>query len=125
MTPMTSTLAMAFRRREQALLEVSRVRSFSFQIYLAHGLWDWPEKNGRAGCANMDWLDHCDKVMAQLIGIGDELGRFLSLPTSSRSRHRMMASGRREAARTVKVRTKHGKCPCPTFLLTDIITIIL
>jgi len=102
-TPMTSTLAMAFRRREQALYEISRVRSFSFQIYLAHALWDWPEHGGRAGCTNMNWLEHCDYVMAQLIGIGDELCRFLSLPTSSRSRHRMTRSGRREAARTVKV----------------------
>lgn len=100
---MTSSLAMAFRRRESALLEISKVRSFSFQIYLAHALWDWPEDNGRAGCANIDWVEHCDKVMAQLIGIADELCRFLSLPTSSRSRHRMTKSGRREAARTVKV----------------------
>lgn len=93
---------MAFQRRERALMDISRVRSFSYQIYLAHALWDWPEKGGRAGCTDMNWLEHCDYVMAQLIGIGDDLCRFLSLPTSSRSRHRMTKSGRREAARTVK-----------------------
>ena len=100
-TPMTSSLAMAFRRREQALVEISRVRSFSFQIYLAHALWD-SEKGGRTASTDTNWLEHCDFVMAQLIGIGDELSRFLSLPSSSRSRHRMTRSGRREAARTVK-----------------------
>ena len=93
---------MAFRRRERALFEISRVRSFSFQIYLAHALWDWPENGGRAGSTDTNWLEHCDFVMSQLIGIGDELCRFLSLPSSSRSRHRMTKSGRREAARTVK-----------------------
>lgn len=100
--PMTTSLSMAFRRREQALYEISRIRSFSFQIYTAHALWDW-DPPGRAA-ANVDWLVHCDKVLAQLIGIGDELCRFLSLPTSSRSRHRMTRSGQKEAARIVKVK---------------------
>jgi len=49
------------------------------------------------------WLNHCDAVLAQLIGIGDELSRFLTLPTASRSRHRMTRSGRLEAARTMEV----------------------
>jgi len=44
-----------------------------------------------------------DAVLSQLIGIGDELARFLSLPTTSRSRHRMTRQGRREAARTIEV----------------------
>ena len=35
--------------------------------------------------------------------VGDELCRFLTLPTTSRSRHRMTKSGRREAARTAEV----------------------
>jgi hypothetical protein len=100
-TPMASSLSMAFTRREQALYEINRVRSLSFQIYTAHALWDW-DPPGRAA-ANVDWLAHCDKVLAQLIGIGDELCRFLSLPTSSRSRHRMTGRGQKEAARIVKV----------------------
>jgi hypothetical protein len=100
--PMTSSLSMVFARREKALFEISRIRSFSFQIYTAHALWDW-DPPGRAA-ANVDWLVHCDKVLAQLIGIGDELCRFLSLPTSSRSRHRMTRGGQKEAARIVKVK---------------------
>jgi len=42
-------------------------------------------------------------VLAQLIGIGDELSRFLTLPTPSRTRHRMTHRGRKEAARTMEV----------------------
>jgi len=41
--------------------------------------------------------------MAQLIGIFDELSRFLTLPTSSRSRHKFTTAGRLEAARTMEV----------------------
>jgi hypothetical protein len=41
--------------------------------------------------------------MAQLVGIGDELSRFLTLPATSRSRHRMTKQGRQEAARTIEV----------------------
>jgi len=66
-------------------------------------LWDWPEGGGRAGCKDFDFLEHCDAVLAQLVGIGDELSRFLTLPTTSRSRHRMTKGGRREAARTIEV----------------------
>jgi hypothetical protein len=51
----------------------------------------------------VDWVEHCDAVLAQLIGIGDELSRFLTLPTASRSRHRMTRAGRKEAARTMEV----------------------
>lgn len=101
--PMSASLQMSFTRREQALLRISQVRSFAYQIYLAHAFWDWDANGGRAGCRNVNWLDHSDAVMAQLIGIGDELSRFLSLPTSTRSRHRLTRSGRREAARTCEV----------------------
>jgi hypothetical protein len=53
-TPMTSSLTMAFMRCERALLEISRVRSFSFQIYMAHALWDW-DPLGRAGSTVNCW----------------------------------------------------------------------
>mmetsp|Transcript_13727 Transcript_13727/g.19627 ORF Transcript_13727/g.19627 Transcript_13727/m.19627 type:complete len:289 (+) Transcript_13727:1007-1873(+) len=96
---------MAFRRRELALLHITRLRSASFQIYLSHALWDWHSSTGGSGrnCAGFDWLKHTDKVLEELIGMGDELSRFLTLPTSSRSRHRMLKSGRLEAAQTIEV----------------------
>jgi hypothetical protein len=94
---------MAFTRREGALVMIAEMRSSAHQIYLAHCLWDWPENGGRAACTTLDFQEHCDAVMAQLVGIGDELSRFLTLPTTSRSRHRMTRQGRREAARTIEV----------------------
>jgi hypothetical protein len=100
---MTAALTMAFTRREQALMLIADFRSFSYHLYLAHALWDWDdEKGGRIG-TSVDLVEHCDAVLAQLIGIGDELSRFLSLPGTSRSRHRHTKSGRQEAARTIEV----------------------
>ena len=94
---------MAFRRREWALVMSGEMRSFSHHLYLAHGSWDWSENGGREKCESVDFLAQCDAVMAQLVGIGDELSRFLTLPTTSRSRHRMTKRGRQEAARTIEV----------------------
>jgi len=104
-TPLSLTIGIAFRRRERALIEVAKFRSFAFQLFLAHSLWDWdvPDKiEGRAG-ANVDWVGHADEVLSELVAIGDELFRFLTLPSTSRSRHRVTKSGRREAARTAEV----------------------
>eukprot|EP00586_Coscinodiscus_wailesii_P005059 CAMPEP_0172488142 /NCGR_PEP_ID=MMETSP1066-20121228/17538_1 /TAXON_ID=671091 /ORGANISM="Coscinodiscus wailesii, Strain CCMP2513" /LENGTH=393 /DNA_ID=CAMNT_0013255177 /DNA_START=657 /DNA_END=1838 /DNA_ORIENTATION=+ len=47
-------------------------------------------------------LHHSDKTLTQLILIGDELCRFLTLPTSSLSRHRILRAGRREASVTME-----------------------
>lgn len=101
--PMTAALTMAFTRREQALMWIADFRSFSYHLYLAHALWDWDDTNGGRIGTSVDLVEHCDAVLAQLIGIGDELSRFLSLPSTSRSRHRHTKSGRQEAARTIEV----------------------
>jgi len=99
---------MAFRRRELALLHISRIRSFSFQIYLAHAIWNWDGGQGRDKATKrqtmkMNWLKHTDQVLEHLIGMCDELSRFLTLPTCSRTYHRMLKSGRKEAAEIVEV----------------------
>ena len=39
-TPLSLAIGIAFRRRERALIDIARFRSFSYQIYLAHSLWD-------------------------------------------------------------------------------------
>ena len=100
---MTAALTMAFTRREQALTLIADFRSFSYHLYLAHALWDWDDSNGGRASTDIDLVEHCDAVLAQLIGIGDELSRFLSLPNTSRSRHRHTKTGRQEAARTIEV----------------------
>ena len=99
------TIGIAFKRRERALIEIAKFRSFAFQLFLAHALWNWDvegKDKGRAG-TKMDWVGHADDVLTELIQMGDELCRFLTMPTSSRSRHRVTKSGRREAARTAEV----------------------
>jgi hypothetical protein len=102
-TPLSLAIGIAFRRRERALIDIARLRSFSYQIYLAHCLWDWGKPPDGRAATNCDWLKHTDAVLEQLIGIGDELTRFLTLPTYTRTRHRMLKIGRREAAKTVEV----------------------
>jgi hypothetical protein len=99
-SPISAALGMAFTRRERAMVTLANFRSSSYHLYLAHCLWDWPPDGRQA--AQIDWLEHCDAVLAQLIGMGDELSRFLTLPSASRSRHRMTRQGRREAARTME-----------------------
>jgi hypothetical protein len=100
--PMSASIQMSFNRREAALMRLGQFRSFAYQIYMGHAVWDWDTNGGRDAC-DINWLDHSDAVMAQLIGIGDELARFLLLPTANRSRHRLTRCGRREAARTMEV----------------------
>ena len=102
-SPISAAIGMAYTRRERALVTIAMFRGFSYHLYLGHCLWDWDDGQGRAQAADMNWVEHCDAVLAQLIGIGDELSRFLSLPTTSRSRHKMTRQGRREAARTIEV----------------------
>jgi len=101
--PMSASLTMSFNRREAALMSFSQIRSYAYHIYLGHALWDWDDGRGRASCKDMDWVHHTDAAMAQLIGIGDELSRFLTLPSATRSRHRMTGAGREEAIRTMRV----------------------
>lgn len=112
-TPLSVSIGMAFRRRERALKDLTVLRSCSYQIYLAHACWDWGkgDPGGRAksaitpeGEADDDrWLRHSDQVLTQLVHIGDELFRFLTLPTASRARHRVTRTGRSEAAATMSV----------------------
>jgi hypothetical protein len=101
--PISAALTMAFTRRERALINIADFRSWSYHLYMAHCLWDWDDNKGGRGGADVDWVEHCDAVLAQLIGIGDELSRFLTLPTTTRIRHRLTKQGRREAARTIEV----------------------
>lgn len=103
-TPITVTIQQAFTRRERALYEISRIRSCCFQIYNSHNIWDWSGGEGRESVMTKEeWLKHTDEVLEHLVGIGDELCRFLTLPTSSRSYHRMLKGGRRKAASIVEV----------------------
>ncbi|KAL7554960.1 hypothetical protein ACHAWF_018539 [Thalassiosira exigua] len=85
-TPLSLSVGIAFRRRERALVEISKFRSFAYQLFLSHCIWDWGlPPDGRAA-ADIDWVEHADDVLNELVKIGDELCRFLTLPTTSMSR---------------------------------------
>jgi hypothetical protein len=73
---------------------------------MANAIWDWRGKNEESGRveAGINWLEHTDQILEQLIGIGDELCSFLTLPTSSTCFHRTLKRGRKEAAQIIEVR---------------------
>lgn len=99
-TPMAASIGMAFTRRESALQYLASIRATLMELYGAHALWDWSlsgkDNSGRIG-SSVDWEDHSDKVLTEIIAIGYELQRALTLPSASRARHRMTGSGRNEA----------------------------
>ncbi|KAL7462202.1 hypothetical protein ACHAXS_002598, partial [Conticribra weissflogii] len=52
-TPLSSSISMAFARREGALRSLANYKSAVYNLYVAHASWDWGEcwKNkGRRGC---------------------------------------------------------------------------
>lgn len=103
--PMSTSLGMAFSRREDALKHLSIVRSTFLQLYSAHASWDWPLKGGKSGrkASSIDWLEHSDNALEEIVGICDDICRYLTLPTNSRARHRMTAFGSKEASELTNV----------------------
>ena len=101
-TPISVSVSLAFRRRDRALFEIATFRCSAFQIYLIHTMWDWDIPPKGRSASDVNWLDHGDEVLSNLVGMADELCRFLTLPTSSRARHRVTRSGRKEASLTVE-----------------------
>jgi hypothetical protein len=100
-TPMSATIAMAFRRRERALTQIARLRATFLELYAAHSVWDWRKtgkKNSGKAASSLNWLEHADNALAEFLGICDEMALFLSLPNVTRARHRVTRSGRKEAA---------------------------
>jgi len=102
-TPMSISVGLAFDRRELALRNIAVFRSCAFQLYLAHASWDWGGMDSGRQKARIDWQEHADRAMRELIGIAEELCRFLTLPSFSRARHRVTPWGRQEAYQTVEV----------------------
>lgn len=49
-TPMSASIAMAFRRRDEALMNIARMHAVFSNIYSSHALWDWGwESDGSTG----------------------------------------------------------------------------
>ena len=120
-TPLSSSITMAFTRRENALKSLATFRSAVYNLYLAHASWDWSEahkKKGRRGCvennedmktvygeqskdnsndAKIDFMHHSETTIRQLIHLSDALYQYLMLPTATRARNRVTAKGRKES----------------------------
>jgi hypothetical protein len=123
-TPLSASITMAFTRRETTLKSLASFRSASYNLYVAHASWDWGECNkgkGRRGCIEnsddminvygesssnginldekkaIDWTNHSDETLRQLINLSDSLCQYLTLPTSTRARHRVTTKGGQEA----------------------------
>lgn len=124
-TPLIQSISMAFNRRDAALRALASYRSALYHVYMAHASWDWGEcfkKKGRRGCVEnvedlkhvqqeevkdddelpptpkpIDWLNHADNLLSQLIHLSDSMSQYLALPISSRTHHRATKLGEREA----------------------------
>jgi len=105
-TPMSSSISMAFGRRDMALNHMALIKATLVHIYSAHCCWDWA-KAGKAGRdPEYDWLEHCDAVLESSVELSHELCRLLTLPSASRARHRVTSWGAKEAALTEEVMTE-------------------
>ena len=103
-TPLSSSIGMAFQRRDLALNHMASMKATMLHIYSAHVCWDWALASGKKGrSSDYDWLGHSDTVLELYLQLSHELCRLLTLPTSSRAWHRVTSRGRREAAMTEKV----------------------
>jgi hypothetical protein len=96
--PMSSSISMAFTRREKALASIAALRSLLFSIYQGHASWDWGTSlpTGRTQ-SKVDWLKHSDEVLKDIMAMSHDLTRYLTMPSTSRARHRIMPHEKKQA----------------------------
>jgi hypothetical protein len=73
---------------------------------MAHATWDWSLGKGRQTSVTDSetfWLRHSDDALSLLLQMGEDLERFLTLPTYSGTRHMVYSKYRKEATRTITV----------------------
>ena len=102
-TPMSAAMSMAFTRREQGLQLIATIKGTLLELYMAHALWDWDKDRGRADSA-VDWLAHADETCTQILGACSDITRFLTLPDTTRARHKTTRQGEKEAKVVADVR---------------------
>jgi hypothetical protein len=120
-TPLSSSITMAFTRRENALKSLATFRSAVYNLYVAHASWDWSECHkgkGKRGCVEsnadleevygtcsssgeekkaIDFMQHSETTIRHLIHLSDALYQYLMLPTATRARQRVTSRGRVES----------------------------
>lgn len=84
-TPIGATIQMVFTRRENALLQISTLRSTLIQLYNSYAIWGWDYRpygtsnshmNGRTK-SNLDWLEHSDLALREICFLCDDLTRYV------------------------------------------------
>lgn len=113
-TPMSASIGMSFGRRERALAHLVAIRSTMLHLYSAHSAWDWKKTgkpdSGREGCKDVNWQEHADAALVEILGICHGLSRFLTLPNATRARHRITKQGTEEAKETMSLASKLYGC---------------
>lgn len=104
-SPITATITMAFNRRENALAALNDLRATLLELYCAHAVWDWGQKPGVTEDSGrikstVNWLEHSDAFCLEVLMLVNETTRMLTLPNTTRARHKTTRAGRREAKRT-------------------------
>jgi hypothetical protein len=106
-TPIAASIGMAFARRETALRSIGTIRATLLQLYVAHAVWDWGNLNGggkqAVGRDAFDPAEHAGRVYDTITALQYNLCQFLTLPCSSRARHRTTRQGKREAVQIDQV----------------------
>ena len=110
-SPITATIRMGFKRREDALYSIADFRVTLMQIYSSHATWGWGWKDKSAtdtgrSRSSVDWLAHSDLLCTEIFRLAHDLTRFLTLPNSTRARHKTTPFGVKEANRTNAVGKK-------------------
>lgn len=127
-TPLATSIGMAFNRRERGLAHIVAIRATMLELYSSHAAWDWRKagkaESGRAN-SHVDWLQHSDTALVEILGICHTLSRFLLLPNATRARHRITPFGQTEARETQTLASKLYLCMLVRFgRLTDLCEIM-
>jgi hypothetical protein len=59
--------------------------------------------------SDVDWLKHSDLVLKEMLGISVDVTRYLTLPNSTKARHKVTSQGRKEAQNTEAVAARLNK----------------
>ena len=102
-SPIDSTVRMAFTRRETALMCIGRFRSTCIELYASQAAWDWGGSNSGRAQSKVNWLEHSDNYLDVILNLATYLERYLTMPSSSRARHKMLGIWRKEAEETLSV----------------------
>jgi hypothetical protein len=89
------------------LRSIGTIRATLLQLYVAHAIWDWGNLNGggkqAVGRDAFDPAEHAGRVYDTITALQYNLCQFLTLPCSSRARHRTTRQGKREAVQIDQV----------------------